>query len=370
MLCKSKKWENSIYRTAVPAIRWRGYGDCMVLLKINRMDAGGRLDKYLLRFLKEASSGFIYKMLRKKNIVLNGKKAAGNEILKEDDEIKLFISDETVLKFGGSLTAVGDENKENSVYNRLKNLKWTFEEPEVIYEDRDILVLCKPANVLSQIAKAGDLSMNEWLINYLIKSGSLSEADLATIKPAVVNRLDRNTSGLILAGKTLSGLRFLSEIIKERKLSKYYLTLVKGEITEAFTAEAYLKKSESHNTVKIFKEKTEGADYIKTAYEPLCVHNGHSLLRVGLITGKSHQIRAHLAFLGYNVAGDGKYGLKSDNVLYRRMGLTSQFLHSYEIKFPEIEGSFSYLSGKLLKSELPPVLKRVVDELGLTLSCN
>ena len=350
----------------------------MILLKIKHIEAGGRLDKYLMKFLKEAPASFIYKMLRKKNIVLNGRKAAGSEFLKEDDEVKLFLSDETVAKFGGKVISSKTADREyvataedelesgadNSLYDRLKNLKWEYDEPQVIYEDWDIIILNKPVNVLSQIAKLGDVSMNEWLISYLIKSGSLSANDLLTVKPAVANRLDRNTSGIILAGKTLTGLRFLSDIIKTRKLEKYYLTIVRGEMKENITAEAYLLKNDSHNTVKIYKEKVQGAEYIKTAYEVLKATSGHSLLRVKLITGKSHQIRAHLSFLGYPVIGDGKYGLKSENTTYRRMGLNSQFLHSYEIRFPEVEGDFSYLSGKSFKADLPERLKRVAIKLG------
>ena len=349
----------------------------MILLKIKHIEAGGRLDKYLMKFLKEAPASFIYKMLRKKNIVLNGKKAAGSEFLKEDDEVKLYLSDETVVKFGGKVISSKTADREyeataedelesgadNSLYDRLKNLKWEYDEPQVIYEDRDIIILNKPVNVLSQIAKLGDVSMNEWLISYLIRSASLSANDLLTVKPAVANRLDRNTSGIILAGKTLSGLRFLSDIIKTRKIEKYYLTIVKGEMKENITAEAYLLKNDSHNTVRIYKDKVQGADYIKTAYEVLKVSLGHSLLRVKLITGKSHQIRAHLSFLGYPVIGDGKYGLKSENTTYRRMGLNSQFLHSYEIKFPEIDGDFAYLSGQSFKADLPERLKKVASKL-------
>lgn len=350
----------------------------MILLKIKHIDAGGRLDKYLLKFLKDAPTSFIYKMLRKKNIVLNGKKAAGNEFLKENDEVKLFLSDDTIVKFGGKVTVSQTADREyvataedsiesssdDSLYNFLKSLKWEFDEPKVIYEDRDIIILNKPVNVLSQIAKRGDISMNEWLISYLINSESLTAEDMLTVKPAVVNRLDRNTSGIILAGKTLTGLRFLSDIIKARTLKKYYLTIVKGEVLKNFTVEAYLLKNDNHNTVKIYQDKVEGADYIKTAYEVLEVKGGHSLLKVELITGKSHQIRAHLSFLGYPVIGDGKYGLKSENTSYRRMGLNSQFLHSYEIKFPEVEGDFAYLSGMTYKADLPEKLKKAALKLG------
>ena len=350
----------------------------MILLKIKHIEAGGRLDKYLMKFLKEAPASFIYKMLRKKNIVLNGRKAAGNEFLKENDEVKLFLSDDTIVKFGGKVTVSQTADREyvataedsiesssdDSLYNFLKSLKWEFDKPKVIYEDRDIIILNKPVNVLSQIAKRGDISMNEWLISYLINSESLTAEDMLTVKPAVVNRLDRNTSGIILAGKTLTGLRFLSDIIKARTLKKYYLTIVKGEVLKNFTAEAYLLKNDNHNTVKIYQDNVEGADYIKTAYEVLEVKGGHSLLKVELITGKSHQIRAHLSFLGYPVIGDGKYGLKSENTTYRRMGLNSQFLHSYEIQLPEVEGYFSYLSGKSFKADLPERLKKVASKLG------
>ena len=353
----------------------------MILLKIKHIEAGGRLDKYLMKFLKEAPASFIYKMLRKKNIVLNGKKAAGSEFLKEDDEVKLYLSDETVVKFGGKVISSKTADREyeataedelesgadNSLYDRLKNLKWEYDEPQVIYEDRDIIILNKPVNVLSQIAKLGDVSMNEWLISYLIRSASLSANDLITVKPAVANRLDRNTSGIILAGKTLTGLRFLSDIIKARTLKKYYLTMVKGEVLKNFTAEAYLLKNDNHNTVKIYQDKVEGADYIKTAYEVLEVKGGHSLLKVELITGKSHQIRAHLSFLGYPVIGDGKYGLKSENTSYRRMGLNSQFLHSYEIQFPKLEGEFAYLSGKKFNAKLPERLEKVSNKLGFNI---
>lgn len=348
----------------------------MILLRIRHIDAGGRLDKYLFKFLKEAPGGFIYKMLRKKNIVLNGKKAAGSELLKENDEIKLFLADETIIKFGGVIflsqpadseyVAVDGDNyaeDSNSLYNELSSIKWEFDEPGVIYEDNDIMILNKPVNVLSQIARIGDLSMNEWLINYLIKKNKITKEDLLTVKPAVVNRLDRNTSGIILAGKTLTGLRFLSDIIKNGKLDKNYLTIVKGIIDKPFTSSAYLVKN-NHNTVKIYDKKVDGSSLIRTSYQPISTGNGHTLLKVTLHTGKSHQIRSNLAFLGYPVIGDGKYGIKT--ATYKRMGLNSQFLHSFEIKFPVIEGYFSYLSEKCFKAELPERLLKVAEILGFS----
>lgn len=350
----------------------------MVELKITKKDCGGRLDKYLLKFLKEAPSSFLYKMLRKKNIVLNGKKAAGNEVLKEEDVIRLFLADETILKFGGSIkgaiqterevsltSALLAEESDYSYYEFVKELKWEKEEPSILYEDSHILILNKPSDVLSQTAQKGDVSLNEWLSHYLIKKKEVTKEDLYTMKPAVTNRLDRNTSGIILAGKTLTGLRFLSELIKNRNLKKYYLTVVKGEFKKARVETAYLLKKENHNTVRIYENEVSGSFPIKTAFSPLKVKEGHSLLKVELITGKSHQIRAHLHYLGYPIIGDGKYGLKSDNIDYRRMGLSHQFLHSYEIIFPKIEGEFSYLSERKFRAELSEKYQKLIEKLGL-----
>lgn len=350
----------------------------MIELKISKKDCGGRLDKFLFKYLKEAPSSFLYKMLRKKNIVLNGKKASGSELLKEEDRIKLFLSDETILKFGGFIyesipadrevdlaSALLETEADHSFYELVKDLKWTFEEPKILYEDSDILILSKPTNVLSQIAKKGDISLNEWISHYLIEKGELTKEDLYTMKPAVANRLDRNTSGIILAGKTLAGLRFLSELIKNRTLKKYYLTAVKGIFKEPCLKEAYLMKNENHNTVKIYENVTEGASFIKTSFIPLSNSETHSLLQVELITGKSHQIRAHLHFLGFPVIGDGKYGLKSDNTMYRRLGLTHQFLHSFMLIFPKIEGDFSYLSERTFIAPLSKNYLYLLKELEL-----
>lgn len=350
----------------------------MVEIIISKKDCGGRLDKYLFKYLKEAPSSFLYKMLRKKNITLNGKKASGSELLEEEDKIRLFLSDETILKFGGFIhnsspadrevelsTALLETELDYSFYDLVKDLNWVGEEPSVLYEDKDILILSKPTDVLSQTAKKGDISLNEWISYYLIKKGELTKEDLYTMKPAVANRLDRNTSGLILAGKTLVGLRFLSELIKERNLKKYYLTVVKGNFLESRIEEAYLLKNMNHNTVKIYKNKVEGSSLIKTSFTPIVSNNNHTLLKVELITGKSHQIRAHLHFLGFPIIGDGKYGLKMDNSYYRRLGLANQFLHSFELILPKIEGEFSYLSERSFRSPLSKKYFKVLTDLEL-----
>ena len=193
----------------------------MIVLNIAKSDAGQRLDKYLKRQLRDAQNGFLYKMLRKKNIVLNGKKATGSELVCENDEVTLFLSDETYAKFGGVPKASGktavDVTPYQEAYFKLKGM-------EIVFENDDVLVVNKPAGILSQKADAADLSANEWLIGYLLKAGFLSRESLQTFKPSVCNRLDRNTSGLLVCGKTLAGSRYLSSIVRDKSLQKYYYT--------------------------------------------------------------------------------------------------------------------------------------------------
>lgn len=287
---------------------------------IKENEAGQRFDKYLKKLLKEAPSSFVYKMLRKKNIVLNGKKADGSEKLKALDEVKLFLADETYDKFAGS------EVRETFPTTKL----------DIVYEDEDILIINKPAGMLSQKAQTSDVSANEYIIGYLLQSGVLKETDLRTFRPSVCNRLDRNTSGLLTAGKTLKGLQDLSETLKKRTVKKYYLCLVAGCITSPQHLKGYLTKDERQNRVFISNEKTEDALYIETEYEPLEVYQDATLLQVHLITGRSHQIRAHLSSIGHPIIGDSKYGNEKINRFYReRAGVRHQLLHAYRMVFTD-----------------------------------
>ena len=197
---------------------------------INENEAGQRFDKYLAKLLREAPKSFFYKMMRKKNITLNGKKATGNEKLFSGDHVKLFLSDETFEKFSGNDSAP-------RAHYAL----------DIIYEDENILLINKPAGMLSQPADDGTPSLVEYLTGYLLKNGSLTENDLRTFRPSVCNRLDRNTSGLIAAGKSLSGLQELSGMFKSRELHKYYLCLVEGVLKEERYIKGYLAKDKKSN---------------------------------------------------------------------------------------------------------------------------
>lgn len=176
----------------------------MQSINVNSNEAGQRLDKLLTKYLNKAPKSFIYKMLRKKNITLNGKKADGSEKLEVGDEVKLFMSDETIDKF--------TELKKEQILD-TKAL-------DIIYENENVLIVNKPAGMLSQKAKEDDVSLNEHIISYLIYTNQLSEKELRSFRPAVCNRLDRNTSGIVIAGKTLKGLQTMSELLKSRNMDK------------------------------------------------------------------------------------------------------------------------------------------------------
>lgn len=320
----------------------------MRVLTVAKNEAGQRLDKLLLKYLNLAGKSFIYKMLRKKNITLNGGKCDGSEKLTEGDEIKFFLSDDTIEKFC--------EVKVQSV----KKIKLF-----IVYEDEHILLINKPSGMLSQKAGEKDESLVEYMIDYLLSRGELTMETLKSFRPSVCNRLDRNTSGMIIAGKSLAGLQVMSKIIKERSLEKYYLCVVKGRLEYTQNISGYLLKDTKNNQVRILTEETEGALPIETEYKPLKTGEDFTLLEVKLITGRSHQIRAHLSSIGHPIAGDYKYGDEAVNQeVKQKYHITSQMLHSYRLVMPkEIDEPLSYLAGKEFKAEPPKRFAAMAEKL-------
>jgi 23S rRNA pseudouridine955/2504/2580 synthase len=305
-------------------------------LLIEKKDAGQRLDKYLRKYLKNAPSSFLYRMLRKKNIILNDSRVEGKELLSEGDTVKIYFSEETLAHFCGAEEA---------------GTKRQFPPIEVIYEDADILIADKPSGLLSQGDKSGETSLNDWLREYCRRKGNTTE----TFRPTVCNRLDRNTSGLVLCAKTYAGSRFLSEQIGGHELGKYYRALVEGELRGEGTLRGIWYKDEAANRVRIEKIPDEdhgkaenGGRYVETRYRVIRSGTRYSLVELRLMTGRSHQIRAHMASIGHPLAGDLKYGGHPCGKE------KSQFLQAFRIVFPKITGDFAHLSEKCFETAMLP----------------
>jgi len=308
---------------------------------ITNESSGQRLDKFLKRLLPSCPSNLLYKQLRKKNITLNGSKADGHELLKGDDVVNVFFSDETYEKF--SACEAYDVSRYQKAYDEFGKI-------DVVYTDDDILIFDKPAGILSQSGSGNDLSMNDYLIGFLLNEGTVSAASLASFKPSICNRLDRNTSGLILCSRSLKGARYLSRIISGHGIEKYYAALVNGRFDNEGIHTSYVKKDEKNNKLIFTGAEETGAVMIKTGFEVIRAGDEATLLKVRLYTGKSHQIRAHLSHLGFPIIGDPKYGSK------KGIGANRQMLHACCIKVADDDPEYN---GIVWKAPLPDDMRNI-----------
>lgn len=325
----------------------------MEQVTIRQQEAGQRLDKFLRRYLQEATSGFLYKMLRKKNITLNAGKADGSEILRDGDQITFFFSEETFCKFRGEEKEERTEEAELVRQSQEAFRKWKH--IPILYEDAHVLLVSKPAGILSQKAKACDLSLNEWFVGYLLERGEATAQSLRMFRPSVCNRLDRNTSGIVVCGKTLRGSQEMSRLLRDRSLHKYYLLCVEGRMKEGKTIEGYMWRDEKANKTRILNSPCPGSSKMTTVYRPIATGGGGTLVEVLLITGRTHQIRAHLASEGFPVMGDYKYGERKLNDRRKEQGITRQLLHAHRLVFPVLTGELKALSGMEITAPVPDI---------------
>ena len=308
----------------------------MIEITLGLNQSNQRLDKVLQRHLREATAGFVYKMLRKKNITLNGERALGNEQTVFGDTVQFYLSEETYQKMRG-------EQKRQNVEDI------SFPEIPVLHEDNDGCIFIKPAGILSQRATVFDGSVNEWVIFRARRNGIISDSDFESFRPSVVNRLDRNTSGIMCAGLSLRGLQVLSELFREHQVRKFYYAVAEGRIEEPQEYHSWLVKDRSTNKVRIYAKNVHGAQSIRTAVWPVSVYSDRTLLLVEIFTGKSHQIRAQLAASGHPILGDPKYG---DPAFNRKYGQITQCLAACRLEFPE-DCALPALSGRVFEMEAP-----------------
>ena len=318
----------------------------MKLYRVDINNQGQRLNKYLCRILSAAPQSFVYKMLRKKNITLNEKKADGSELLKEGDEVRFFLSDETFDKFAGK------PDKIIQASNKINPI----EAERIVYEDENVLICHKKVGELSQKAGTEDISINERMIEYLKENRENGdEGKTVDFTPGVVNRLDRNTDGLIVMGKNLHATAVLSKAFAGHELEKYYLAAVKGKFDKEKEGRIclYLKKDSNDNFSEVFESEVPESVKAESEIVLIGTNGDYSLVKVRLLTGKSHQIRATLKYLECPIVGDPKYGDPKDNRINReKYGIKSQLLTAYELKFPENFTELPLLSGKSITTKL------------------
>lgn len=325
---------------------------------VAHMESGQRLDKYISKILVNAPMSFSYKMLRKKNITLNGKKADGKEKLETGDIVRFFLADDTFEKFSKANTIKKRECFEND--SSSQKLDFSNSGLKIIYEDEDILIFHKPQGILSQKAKESDISVNDYLLSYL----NYHPDEKKACKPSICNRLDRNTSGLILCGKTMPGLSALSQVLKDRTLQKYYRCIVSGKMS-AMDLKGYLKKDEKTNKVMLKNEFFEGSSFIETSFCPVetfeCDGKSFTELEVHLITGKTHQIRSHLSFVNHPIVGDRKYGnAKINELAFSKYKIKDQMLHAYRVVFPK-DFTLPALAGKEFVDPKPALFDKMKE---------
>ena len=321
----------------------------MKKINIGKNEANQRIDKFLRKYMPKAPLSFVYKMLRKRNIKVNQKRIDNTYILHEGDILEMYMSEETISEF--------QEQK------KILSVDRSF---SIVYEDENILFVGKPMGLLIHEDKhEGHNTLINQAIKYLYDKGEYNPTDEKTFVPASVNRLDRNTSGLVIIGKNYKTIQNLNEMLRNsNRVHKYYLAVVAGKVVSERVLRGYLIKDEAKNQVKITDIEEPGSKPIHSIIRPQKVSNKFSLVEVEIITGRSHQIRLHMASIGHPIIGDPKYGDTNINRnLKEDFGLTHQFLHAYRLYFEDCTGHLEYLSGKSFLCPLPENLERIENTL-------
>lgn len=303
----------------------------MIEIIVNANQANQRFDRFLRKYFENAPLSLISKNIRKKNFKINDKRAKNNDFVYENDHIKMYISDEDYNKW------ITKTDYKASDFNL-----------DVVYEDDNIIIMDKEYGQLTHSASEKDYGKNlvDNMLSYLYKTKSFDMSD-RTFKPAVINRLDRNTAGLVIGAKNANALRVLNKAMRENSIDKYYLTIVYGRVDEAFSIDTKIIKNENKNKIK----KNKYGKNILTYFRPIETNGDYSFLECKLITGRTHQIRFSLKENGTPIIGDRKYGnIKVNKQIKNDFNINNHVLLAYKIIFPKIDG-LEYLENKEILSE-------------------
>lgn len=316
---------------------------------IDMNNANQRIDKFLVKYLPLAPKSFIYKMIRKKDVKVNGSKVNENYILQLKDEVSLFLYEDLFMQFAGK--------------KEIYDLPQTF---SVLYEDDQILVVNKPAGLLVHEDQNEEVhTLSNEVLSYLKRKGEYLDSVENTFTPGPVHRLDRNTSGIVIFGKTLPALQNLNEMMKQRHcIDKKYLTIVAGRMDSDKELVDYVKKNEALGRMYLVSPKDPEGLKMHTLIHPVRYNSAYTLLEVKIVTGRTHQIRIHLASIDHPVIGDSKYGnYELNKQIKKQYHLSHQFLHAYEITFTKPLGKLAYLKDKTITCPLPEKLERIKREI-------
>ena len=318
----------------------------MVQIEIGKNEQDQRLDRFLKKYLRNASLSHIYKMIRK-DVKVNGKRAPKEQMLREGDILSLYLPDTELEKLRESRKPV--------------RAKRSF---RIVYEDEKILIVSKPKGLLTHgDSREKKEHLANQVLSYLIEKGEFDPASTGTFQPSPVNRLDRNTSGLVLFGKDYEALKYFNARIRQRDgIRKFYLTILAGEPKEELVLTGHMVRDEAHNRSILTEDPSEARE-MKTVVTPLVSRNGFTLCQVEIDTGRTHQIRLQTAGAGFSVLGDPKYGDPARNAAAEKLGITSQLLHAFRLEFGELDEAFGKLSGRAVTDRLPAYFEKSIAAL-------
>lgn len=314
------------------------YNIAMIQFTIKENEEKQRLDRFLKKYFRNAPLSYIYKLIRK-GVKVNGKRVPIETQLNIGDEITIYISQEEADSF--------------RAHEKYHTIKKQF---HVAYEDENLLIVEKPFGLLTHGTKEEKKNtLANQVIAYLIEEGAYCPRLEKTFVPSPVNRLDRNTTGLVIFGKNYASVKSLNRMLREKGfIRKYYLTVVAGELRKELDLIDRMEKENSKNRVRVLKDEETQGKIMETIARPIKYAGGYTLVEVELVTGRTHQIRAHLAKAGYPIIGDTKYGNPLVNrKVQQNFSLSTQFLHAYRLCFDEILPPLTNMKGKEIKSSLP-----------------